>query len=412
MATVVNNNLKMIDLPIWEQLSFSPATSAAGTCCVDDNERFIYWLFSATAFWRFDTWANTWQQLANPTGGTVGAGTCMQYTKMVGGQFPNTSSGAVFGSVFALITSGVGAPVFNRYNIATNSWANLSVTNLPATFGSDGSIAFPTPSLNNYTGGYHSGVLQTITATAAAAQGATSVSVSALPIALASGSILNFGTTAAPKFAVLTASAIATATTITVSPLTTALTGTETALFYDHMYLIGNAATQMYRYTVSSNAWATTSANSGTPALPAVTAAPGAGNSFKWLPGDNTGRLVLVRGGATANVYLYDLVANTWSTLTFHPATETFTTGSCTGAVQDSNGKPTRICLHKDATNRVYELNVTAAQLNPCANQYILSQGAAVVGDKASLLKSPDGIQFFYMMLSTSTSFVRTPLVF
>lgn len=407
---VTNNNKPMIDMPVIEQLSFAPATSAAGTCCVDDNERFIYWLFSATSFWRFDTWANTWQQLANPTGGTVGAGTCMQFTKMIGDQFPTASTGQVFGSVFALITSGVGAPVFNKYDIATNTWSALSVTNLPATFGSDGSFAFPSPSLNNYTSGYHTGVLQTITATAAAAQGATSVSVTALPTALPINAVLNFGTTASPKYAVLSAAAAASATTITVRALTVALTGTETALWYDHMYLIGNAATQMYRYTLSTNAWATTSANSGNPALPAVTAAVGAGSAIKWLPGYDVAKLVCIRGAATSNVYLYDLVANTWSTLTFHPATETFTTGSCYGVFQDSNNKPTKVWLHKDATNRVYELDLTKGRINPAFNQYLLSQGAALVGDKASILKSPDGIQFFYMLLSTSTSFVRSPI--
>lgn len=412
MPTVTNNNLRMIDLPIWEQLSFSPATSAAGTCCVDDGERFIYFLFSATSFWAYDTWANSWQQRANPTGGTVGAGTCMQYTGMMGGKFPNTSTGTVYGSIFALITSGTGSPVFNKYDIATNSWSALSVTNLPATFGTDGSMAFPSPLLNNYTGGYHSGVLQTVTASAGAIIGATSVSVSALPTALPLGAVLNFGTTAAPKYAVLTASAAASATTITVSPLITAINSADTALWYDNLYLIGNAATQMYRYTLSSNTWSTTSANSGNPALPAITAAPGAGNILKWLPGDNTGRLVLIRGGATSNIYLYNLVANTWSTLTFHPTTETFTTGTCSGAVADSNGRPYKVWIHKDATNRIYELNMSTTRLNPSANQYLLSQGAALVGDKASILKSPDGIQYFYMLLSTSTSFLRTPLFF
>ena len=409
---ITNNNKVIIDQPVWEQLNFAPAASAAGVCLVDDNDRFIYVLFSATSFWRFDTWGGTWQQLANPPGGTLGAGTCLQYTKMMGDQFPVSSTGIVYGSVLALISNGVAAPTWQRYNIATNAWSALSVTNLPATFGTDGSIAFPSPAMNNYTGSYHATVLQTITATASAAIGATSVTVSALPTALPANAVLNFGTTASPKYAVLTAAAAAAATSITVRPLTVALGGTETALWYDHMYLVGNNATQMYRYTLSSNAWSTTSANAGNPALAAVTAAPGAGGALKWLPGDNTGRLVCIRGAASASVYLYDLVANTWSTLTFHPATETFTTGTCFGVELDSNGKPIRVLMQKDATNRIYRLDVTNANLTPMATQWLLSQGAAAVGDRASILKTTDGIQFFYMILNTSSSFVRSPLFF
>lgn len=409
---VTNNNKVIIDQPVWEQLNFAPAASAAGVCLVDDIERFIYVLFSATSFWRFDTWGGTWQQLANPPGGTLGAGTCMQFTKMLGDQFPVSSTGIIYGSVLALITSGTGAPTWQRYNIATNSWTALSVTNLPATFGTDGTIAFPSPAMNNYTGGYHAGVLQTITATAAAAVNATTISVSALPTALPINAVLNFGTTATPKYAVLTAAAAAAATSITVRPLNVALIGTETALWYDHLYLIGNNATQMYRYTLSSNAWSTTSANAGNPALPAVTAASGAGGALKWLPGDNTDRLVCVRGAASSSVYLYNLVANTWSTLTFHPSTETFTTGTCYGVEQDATFKPVRLLIQKDSTNRIYRLDITKGTMTPIATQWLLSQGAAVVGDKASIIATQDNIQFFYFLLNTSSSFVRSPLFF
>lgn len=409
---ITNNNKVIIDQPVWEQLIFAPAASAAGVCMVDDGGRFIFVLFSATSFWRYDTWGGTWQQLANPPGGTLGAGTCMQYTKMLGDQFPVSSTGIVYGSVLALITSGTGAPTWQRYNIATNSWTALSITNLPATFGTNGAIAFPSPALNNYTGGYHTGVLQTITATAAAALGATSVAVSALPTALPANAVLNFGTAASPKFAVLTAAAAAAATSITVRPLNVALTGVETALWYDHMYLVGNNATQMYCYTLSSNAWSLTSANAGNPALPAVTAAPGAGSALKWLPGNNTDRLVCVCGAASSSVYLYNLVANTWSTLTFHPSTEKFSTGTCFGVELDSNNKPIRVLIQKDATNRVYRLDIANGTITPIATQWLLAQGTAVVGDKASVLKTSDGIQFFYMILNTSSSFVRTPLFY
>lgn len=412
MPTVVNNNLKMIDRPIWEQLNSALANTAAGSCLADDNERFIYLLLSATSFWRYDTWADTWQQLANPTGGTVGTGTTMRFVKQIGGQFNNV----VYGSVFAFISNGVAAPVFNKYDIATNTWSALSVASIPATFGTDAKFMCPEPFCNGYIGGYHSGVLQTITASGAASAGATSITVTALTNALPNGAVLNFGTLTSPKWAVLTAAAAASATTLTVAALISGLTGTETALFYDHAYLIGNAATQMYRYQFSTNAWATTSANGGNPALPAITGAPGFGCTLKWLPGSNevnaNNILKCVRGGATANIYSYRLDTNAWSTDTFHPTSETFTTGTSYGVRSNSSGQQTKLLISKEVTNRIYEYDPLLKRLDPKATQWLLTQGVALVGDKSCVLKSPEGIEFFYLLLSTSASFVRTPLFF
>jgi len=240
------------------------------------------------------------------------------------------------------------------------------------------------------------------------------VSVTALPTALPIGAILNFGTNSSPKYAVLTAAASAAATSITVAPLTAAINNTDTAPWYDHMYVIGNGATQMYRYTLSSNTWSTTSANAGNPALAAIPGAVGSGNSLKWLPGASgfLDKLVLIRGNTTVTIYSYDLVANTWSGFTYHPATEKFTTGSCTGAYVGSSGKPERIWIAKDATNRIYEFDPVATRMNPVANQWLFSHSAAINGDKACMLTSPEGIQFFYYMLNSVALFVRTPVFF
>ena len=414
MATVTNNNLRMIDRPIWEQLTPPPVTPATGCCSTDDNDRCIYTLFSASSFWRYDTWSDTWQQLASPPGGTFGAGTCMRYTKMVGGQWPATSSGTVMGSVYLILSSGTGAPTFHKYDIATNVWTALSVVSFAATFGTDGYIAFPSPKINLNNGGYHSGVLATITASAGAAIGATSVSVTALPTALPIGAILNFGTNSSPKYAVLTAAAAAAATSITVAPLTAAINNADTAPWYDHMYVVGNASTQMYRYTLSSNAWSTTSANAGNPALAAIPAVTGVCPLLCWLPGASgfIDRLVLFRANVSATVYYYDLVANTWTTLPIHPITETFTTGTCYGVYNGTSGKPERLWISKESTNKIYEFDPVAQRINPVATQYLFAQSTAVIGNKAVMLTSPEGVQFFYMLLNSIAQYVRTPVFF
>lgn len=409
--TLVNNNLKMIDRPIWEQLTPAPASTAAAVAIVDDNVRYIYALFSATSFWCHDTWTDTWIQLANPPGGTLAAGSCMRYMRQMGSQI----NGEVFGSVYALIASG-SAVVFYRYDIATNTWSSaLSVTNIPAAWGTDGRIGCPDPAMNGNAGGYHTGILIPVTASAQALAGATTISVNALAAALPANAVLNFGTATAPIYAVLTAAAAAAATSITVSPLVATVAASAVAYFYPDIFLVGNNATVAYRYNIASNAWLTTSANSGNPALGAVPGAVGAGCVLCWLPGSGDAnaldRLILVRGGATASIYEYSLSTNAWSSLTYYPHTETFTTGSSSGIRVDATGKNTKLLMQKDATGRVLEFDRKRLRMDGRCTQTLIAQGAAVVGDKATLLRSPDGIEFLYTLLNTSTYFVRAAVL-
>lgn len=410
---MANNNKPLIDQPMWEQLVNGPANSAAAVAFVDDNERFAYIMYSATSFWCYDTWAGTWQQLANPPGGTLAAGSCLRYIKQIGTQL----NGAVYGSVYAFMAAGASV-TFYKYDIATNVWsAALSVVNIPAAFAVDGRLICPEPMLNGYQGGYHSAVaLNTITSSPGAAQGATSITVNALPLALPAGAVLNFGTAAAPVWAVLTASAAAAATSITVSALIAAVPAAATAYFYCDMFLFGNNAAVVYRYNFNTALWTLTSANSANPAIPAVTAALGAGHVVCWLPGSGDAnalnRLIILRGTATSSMYEYDLVTNTFSTVTYYPATETFTTGTCSAIRQDSYGKSQKLILQKDITGRLFEFTPANRRMLPKATQYLVTSGAALVGDRMFDMRSADGIEYIYLIPSTSSYFLRTGLFF
>ena len=68
--TLTNTLKKQVDLPVWEWCRFTPVASAAGTTmCSPDTitGRYIYYNVAAGAnFWRYDTWSDSWQQLANP----------------------------------------------------------------------------------------------------------------------------------------------------------------------------------------------------------------------------------------------------------------------------------------------------------------------------------------------------------
>ena len=82
---ITNNNKKVIDVPFWELMSQAPvATSAvSGMVSSDDaSNRYIYYL-NAGAFYRYDTQADTWQQLTSPNTAGVTAAK-MRYTKRRG----------------------------------------------------------------------------------------------------------------------------------------------------------------------------------------------------------------------------------------------------------------------------------------------------------------------------------------
>jgi len=64
-----------VDLPTWEWTRFAPAVSSAlsSSCSADNGNflpsehgRYIYYMISATQFFRYDTWADMYQQLQSP----------------------------------------------------------------------------------------------------------------------------------------------------------------------------------------------------------------------------------------------------------------------------------------------------------------------------------------------------------
>jgi hypothetical protein len=127
---------------------------------------------------------------------------------------------------------------------------------------------------------------------------------------------------------------------------------------------------------------------------------------LKWLPAYSPDKLWCLRGGATANAYIYDLVANTWATETYYPSSETFTTGT-TVASRSVGGKQSTLIIYKDATYRLFEGNPAKHTLEAKMTQWAYPTGTAVVGDKSTCLVSPDGLEFFYMLISSTTAFVR-----
>jgi ABC-type multidrug transport system fused ATPase/permease subunit len=203
----------------------------------------------------------------------------------------------------------------------------------------------------------------------------------------------------------LTAAAIAGATSITISACQYTIQSGATALYYDHMYMVGNNATVMYRYQVGTNAWATT--NASAVAIPAVTGAVGGGCGIKWLPSYDADKLYIVRGNGTANIYTYSLSGNTFATQTFYPSTETYTTASAHTA-RSIAGKGYSIISSKEATMRIYEYDPSLSRLHPKMNQWLYPTGAAVQGDRATCLRSTDDkVEFITLMAGSDSSSVN-----
>lgn len=67
MATT-NNNKPIDNKQLWQQVEYAPVVNSAVSALTtqeDGNDRYIYYL-STSAFWRYDTYGNTWNKLAVP----------------------------------------------------------------------------------------------------------------------------------------------------------------------------------------------------------------------------------------------------------------------------------------------------------------------------------------------------------
>jgi hypothetical protein len=472
---VLNNNKLMLDRPMWEQLAFHPSVAGtSGSSMCDDGVRYIYWMATSSAtvasFWRYDTWYDTWQQLATPPTTTITVGQ-LRYTDQRGGQY----SGATAGSIYSFQANGTVCYLYS-YNITTNTWSTLNTTSIPAIFATDATIAMPEPARNGGLGAFHSEALRTITTSAVVAAGATSISVAALPEPLVAGTRLKFGSfnitvtanatrgatsltigalaqalavgtqlrlpggnivvlsaaaaTSATslsvypiysaisastvivyeQYVVLTAVASASATSITISPSMSGIASGSSAFYYGNFYLFGNNSTQIYRYNIGTATWSTTTANAGNAAFPTLPGTIGAGCTARWLPAVSQNSIFILKGNITPNAYIYDLVTNTVSTETYYQITETFGVGT-TVATRSINGRQSSLLIQKDNTGRILEGRPELNTLEPKATQWLFPHSTAVIGDRSACVTSPDGVEFYYIIPHSTSALVRCAMI-
>jgi hypothetical protein len=309
--------------------------------------------------------------------------------------------------VFGGGTLGTGS--FKRYDHATNTWVTLANTGLPASFGTDGRLV-ATPSWIDT--GYKA--FATGTATAGGANTLTNSARNWSTNQWANSQVRITAGTGAGQIRTVasnTGTVITTSANWTTNPDATSqysIEGND-----DFLYLMGNNAVAMYRYSISGNTWTTLS-----PTL-ARAASPGAALGGSWVHSVSAtdwisenailnGRYIYsFRGAGGAQLDRYDIAANTWAALTYSPATETFASGTKYAYCKDA------IYLTKENTGRWFRFDVAQSSMDGWAT-VLMPQSTAVIGDTAFDVTYRDGateIDYIYFALNTSNILLRQMVI-
>jgi hypothetical protein len=152
------------------------------------------------------------------------------------------------------------------------------------------------------------------------------------------------------------------------------------------MYLLGNNAVTMYRYSISANTWTAMTPTTARGVAPWVWFSANfigkTGDtvwadeadirdwryiySFRWANGNALDRFDISWGTAGAGA---------WSNISYTASSETFGNGSCYAA----NGR--YIYMRKDATNRFFKFSIRGNYIEPLSTN-LYPEGAAVLWDK------------------------------
>ena len=340
---------------------------------------------------------------------TIGASAVITFTVASGSAFSASTVYRLLTPVWYVLGAGTLATgSFRKYDLATNTWTSLTITGLPATVGTDGRLV-STPSWMD------DGYLAFATGTAASAT-STTLAVSGTPWAASqwiNAQVRITGGTGAGQIRTITANTTSglTVATWTVTPDATstyAIEGND-----DFLYFLGNNAVTMYRYSISANTWTTLS-----PGV-ARSGAPTTGMSAHWVWGvtatdwmavsaiQNGRYIYSFRGAAGALLDRYDIAANSWSAVTYSPATETFTTGTKYAYNGDA------LYLQQNATGRWFRYDFARSAMDGWGTM-LFPNGAAVLGDTAFDVTYRDGateVVYVYIILNTSTVMLRAMVI-
>lgn len=346
---------------------------------------------------------------------TIGANSVITVTPASSVAFNSTTVFRVWSGSLWFFNAGTAAVGFSVYDRATNAWTTKSVTNLPTAWGTTGQLV----STESLAGTFETGTSTGSNTTTTLNNTGKSWLVNAYTnyqVRITGGTGIGQIRTIASN----TATALTVSVAWTVTPDATSVYAVEGN--DDFFYLLGNAATTLYKFVVSTNTWSTISPGS------ARGGAAGAGVTANWVNAvqdtdwaDATGKLLTTgvykqngryiysfRGGAANSLDMYDIAANTWvSAVDYGGRGETFTTGS-SSTTFDGN-----IYIAKEATGRLFKFDVAQHTLGGLTTN-LHPQSTATDGGKLLVIPYVDGstkLPYLYVLQHTRVEMLRMMLV-
>lgn len=320
----------------------------------------------------------------------------------------NDTFASTSGSFFYLNAGTLAATnYFKRFDIETQVWSNLAVTGLPATWGTDGAMV--TPSI--YGTSYDSGTVTSATGTTidCTGKGWTSSQWINYQVRITGG--LGIG-----QVRVITAND---SDTLTVATWTTTPDATSTFVIEgddNAIYIMGNNAVTLYKYSISGNTTSTVSVSSARAGAPiAGMTANFVGNTgitgWDTITNIKNGRYIYSLRGGTAVLDRYDIASLAWMTTTgvVYTSPVTFATGTS----MFWNGRYLYIGKEGSATvpQRFYKYSLRGNYLEPVTTDWYFG-GAALLGQKMWIknLSTTGTVKWLYCLQSTSTNLRRIML--
>lgn len=464
---ITTNFTRGLDRKQWEMVSYPPVTPGAGSFVVSSClfDQYIYLLTSTTTAFIYDPFEDGWIQLPSPAlAGTFGTGSTGAFHPYGPRGFPTAGTTTTFTTNLTISRSLknykvrfiAGPNAGTEATIANNTIGANSVITLTSTLGTNlttasefilltgrvwvvnggtmasGSVRYYDVALNTWTTVSQTGLanltadamlvatcyLETPFATGTATS-ATSTTLVNSGKAWTTNQWSNYQVritagTGLGQFRTISSN---TSTTLTVSAAWTT-TPDATSVYAiegnsDFLYLMGNGAVILYRYSIAANTWTTLS--------PSATrsGAPGAALTGQWIYSstdslwtiENTiqnGRWIYsFRGGGGAVLDRYDIALNTWeSSLTYSPASTLPNTGTSYTTIDN-------YIYMGNQLGQFFKYDTAKNLLEPCS-QLWYAQGSAILGNRLTDFKITDGgttLNWLYF-INNSQSMMFRMLVF
>ena len=476
------NNIPILHRKEWQTMMPAPVTTAVGMFMIKDKiGKYNMYLTSATVHYLYNASEDDWIQIESGAFGTaIGAGACGDYgdwsltytatggttttvnvnaavsnikgfvvgqtieflsgtaaniglrRTITGIYHPGTATGTIIltldssvggsvansdtfrissGMFYVLMPGTLTATSFRKYDLATGVWTSCTNTGLPASWGTDGQmIVLGDIDIVHDTGTATAGAATTITDSGASWGTDQFINYQVrITAGLGIGQIR--------RITANTGTQITVASSWTTNPDATS----QYAIECDEnaIYLMGNNAVTMYKYSISANSWATvspTTARAGA-AIAGMTAdyIRYTGNStWASLTALKNGKYIYSFRGGTAVLDRFDITGGTagagaWDVIAYAPLITTFAAGDSSDYAGEF------IYIAKEGTaaipQRFYKYSVVNNTFDPVTTDWYLN-GAAVIGNKMFLkyLSSERNILWLYNLGSTSTNLRRIML--